>query len=372
MGSKRVMLKGKLGHLLTSTIPKYERFVDLFSGTGAVASYVAENYDIEVIACDLQKYSSIITAATICRTKKLDANAIWKEWHERAYIIYSKQKFPKLPKAFGKRYVLDSRKWSHNSEFPITRAYGGHYYSIRQSTWIDALRITVPEPKLQRTLALASLIQAASKCAAAPGHTAQPFQPTSTALAYIKYFWDRDILDYTKNSLLDLASLHAMKRGRAVVGDANIIAAKLTKMDLAFIDPPYSGVHYSRFYHVLETIAHGECGDVAGIGRYPDRSRRPQSEYSTKTHAFSAIQDLLETLSTCKAEAIVTFPNHMCSNGVSGEMIKKYAKKLFNVRTISVKSNFSTLGGMANHLQKGYGRSARQDATEMILYLTTK
>ncbi|MCB9133375.1 MAG: DNA adenine methylase [Anaerolineales bacterium] len=33
------------------------------------------------------------------------------------------------------------------------------------------------------------------------------------------------------------------------------IAATLNNNDLVFVDPPYSSVQYSRFYHVLETVA---------------------------------------------------------------------------------------------------------------------
>ena len=43
---------------------------------------------------------------------------------------------------------------------------------------IDAFRASLPRSEPSRTIALAALIRAASKCAAAPGHTAQPFQPT--------------------------------------------------------------------------------------------------------------------------------------------------------------------------------------------------
>jgi adenine-specific DNA-methyltransferase len=41
MGSKAGMLAGTLGEQLRTLAPKHERFVDLFSGSGAVARYVA-------------------------------------------------------------------------------------------------------------------------------------------------------------------------------------------------------------------------------------------------------------------------------------------------------------------------------------------
>ena len=183
--------------------------------------------------------------------------------------------------------VKNCRAWcERQNDLPITKAYGGHYYSPRQAVWIDALRATLPESDSTRTVALASHIQAASQCAAAPGHTAQPFQPTRTAKPYLIDAWRKDIVHITKNAFASLANRVAKRKGIAKVGNANIVADDLEEGDLVFIDPPYSGVHYSRFYHVLETIAHGGCGKVTGVGRYPDVEFRPRSNYSiSQNHA---------------------------------------------------------------------------------------
>ena len=77
---------------------------------------------------------------------------------------------------------------------------------------------------------------------------------------------------YTLQSLNVISLQFASKKGSAVVADANATAKTLKAGDIAFIDPPYSGVQYSRFYHVLETVAKGECGVVSGTGRYPTRT----------------------------------------------------------------------------------------------------
>jgi adenine-specific DNA-methyltransferase len=66
-----------------------------------------------------------------------------------------------------------------------------------------------------------------------------------------------------------LASQFAQRPGTVKVADANQAARGLQESDLVFIDPPYSGVQYSRFYHVLETIADGGRGPVTEVGRYP-------------------------------------------------------------------------------------------------------
>ena len=372
MGSKRWMLKNGLGHLLDELAPKSRRFVDLFAGSGVVSSHVASRVPIPVMAFDLQEFSAVLARAVIGRREQLDASKIWQAWLDRANKIVERIKLPVNVK-FTKAYVQRCREWSESRiSQQVTRAYGGHYFSPEQAVWIDALRKALPRREPNRTVALAALIRAASQCAAAPGHTAQPFQPTRTAKKFLREAWERSVTQRTEEALGELSQISALCVGRASVTDANMAAKKLRKGDLVFIDPPYSGVHYSRFYHVLETIARGNSGPVTGVGRYPDVSRRPRSRYSVKSESVDAFRKLLKIIAEKKASAIVTFPAHECSNGLSGKEIKKIAKQLFSVRTKTVKSKFSTLGGTQRSEGEGNGRAARQQAKELILILSPK
>jgi adenine-specific DNA-methyltransferase len=247
--------------------------------------------------------------------------------------------------------------------------YGGHYFSAKQAFWIDALRATLPTNEPLRTLSLAALISAASQCVAAPGHTAQPFQPTRTAKRFLKEAWDRDVPQRVRVSLELISRRFARRSGKAARLDANEAAGSLSNSDLVFVDPPYSGVHYSRFYHVLETIARGECGGVTGVGRYPAPELRPRSLYSLKTLSGATLDDLLATISSRGASVILTFPDHNCSNGLSGDKVKKMAAKHFRVTEQTVRSKFSTLGGNSSMQGQEAGRAARHVANELILLL---
>jgi len=372
MGSKRWMLRNGLGHTLDRESKKAKRFVDLFAGSGAVAAHVATKRSIPVLAYDLQRFSVVLTRAIIARGKKLDADPIWKEWRKRALQIANRYKLP-VADRFTQAYVNQCRQWCGSKKsLPITKAYGGHYFAPEQAVWIDALRKTLPRRDPIRTAALSALIQAASECAASPGHTAQPFQPTRSAKRFLKEAWSNDVCEKVERALKDISSTFAQTVGKASVGDANKVVQGLKKGDLVFIDPPYSGVHYSRFYHVLETIARGKCGPVSGVGRYPKSSERPRSSYSVKSKSVDAFKELLKIISNKNASAIVTFPAHECSNGLSGDEAKKLAKIFFSVRTQTVESRFSTLGGTMGKDGGGYGRTARQHAKELILSLTPK
>jgi hypothetical protein len=207
------------------------------------------------------------------------------------------------------------------------------------------------------------MICSASQCAAAPGHTAQPFQPTRTAKPFLIDAWHRNIVHDCENALSAISEQYAKIRGRAEVADANDAATSIAKGDLVFIDPPYSGVHYSRFYHVLETLARGQCSEVSGAGRYPATNERPRSRYSLKSESTTALNDLFSAVASRGGKAIVTFPQRGCSNGLSGRTVMELARKYFEVEQHWVASKFSTLGGNNDR------RNARRSTRELILVL---
>ncbi len=373
MGSKRTMLANGLGELLEKEISTAKRFVDLFTGSAVVAAHIGCRFDLPVLAFDLQNYSVILADAIIGRNSTFEWKTVCGRWHTRAQDLASQIQPPDVSR-ITKTSVSEYRNWcAEQHSLPITRAYGGHYFSPKQAVWIDALRATLPTTKPARTVALAALIDAASKIAAAPGHTAQPFQPTQTAKRFLEDSWNKDILVRTRSSFETLAGQCAKRVGCSRVANANDAAGELVEGDLAFLDPPYSGVHYSRFYHVLETIAQGSCGEVSGVGRYPAPVLRPRSSYSVMSESSIALSNLLETISSRGVRAILTFPDHKCSNGLSGDLVREISNKYFRVKEKLVNSKFSTMGGTGTTKWSAKGsRSARHDASELILVLEPK
>ena len=216
------------------------------------------------------------------------------------------------------------------------------------------------------TVCLAATIASGSHCAASPGHTAQPFQPTKGAARYIVEAWSRDPLIKARRALEQICSRRANVAGETTIGDAVYIASTLSSSDLVIVDPPYSGVQYSRFYHVLETIARGKTPSVTGRGRYPPLTARPQSSFSRPGQSRQALVTLLENLSRAKATVMFTFPAGRASNGLSGDIVTEVSSRLFNVRERRVIGRFSTLGG------NNTNRSARSQSEELVLLMRSK
>lgn len=372
MGSKRAMLGNGLGEALGRSLGEAKRVLDLFTGSAAVAWYVAERHGKEVLASDLQKYSAVLAASVIERTTPIADRGWVESWMRRARGRVSannqwqdiKELQDSLDKIPVSEAASNARSIEFGASFPLSKAYGGYYFSPWQSAWIDALRASMPEAEDLRNVALAALIQAASRCAASPGHTAQHFKPNETAGRFLIEAWQRDLPSIVRTRIDDIAPRKARKKGRAYCMNASELAESARPGDLAFLDPPYSGVHYSRFYHVLESVARGEVGDVSGAGRYPEKSERPTSDFSMLTTSRQAFNDLLAILSRKKANVIITFPAGQASNGLSGDDVKILAADHFRIEEALVSSRFSTLGGDLKH------RAARQLADELILTLS--
>lgn len=363
-----------LGELLTTEAPQHGRVVDLFCGGSSVAWYVAQTCASKVIATDLQDYAVALANAVIGRTAVIDWEKLRVSWATTIEKQRSEHPCWKPAMETGQGRV-NTATWSRRAKLLcetdkgtglIWSAYGGYYFSPAQAATLDLLLDNLPTADAERAVCKAALIIAASQCAASPGHTAQPFKPTRTAAEFLREAWLRDPIDYVSAALKDICPRHAKSLGSAFTGDAVKVAGDLEEGDLVFVDPPYSGVHYSRFYHVLETIARESCGEVSGEGRYPPQAERPASAFSRKTESLHALEVLLKALSDVGTSVILTFPEGKCSNGLSGYRVLKTAKEYFSVSKKTVGGRFSTLGGNNCH------RVARKRSREMILLMKPK
>ncbi len=383
------MLNNGLGKLIREQLPYANRIIDPFCGAGSIVYFVAENSDKKILAGDLQKYAVVLANAVIGRTEITDIEVLDEAWLNtvkkkiEGSTLFSKA--TDLEKQYSrsvKQLVEASRKLckTKSNVGPVWSAYGGYYYSPKQALTFDYLIKNLPKDSESKNLCLAAIIVAAARCAASPGHTAQPFQPTKTARKFIKIAWKMDVMKSCKNALKEIAPIHSKVKGKAVVSNAKKLVSNLEKGDLVIIDPPYSGVQYSRFYHVLETIARGKCGPVTGVGRYPSISERPQSAFSNSGQSLKALEELLSALSKKETTVIFTFPKGICSNGLSGDKIIETAKKWFDIDRSSrihehdvIVGKFSTLGGNNKlKLKNNRIKKSRIKSMELLLLLKPK
>jgi adenine-specific DNA-methyltransferase len=374
MGSKRTLLQNGLGALILEEAGRVRRIVDLFCGAGSVVRFAAVNTDRPVLAVDLQEYAVVLARSILGRVTPIDPVKMEVKWIKKADVARKRsrlwRKSRKLNASIHKKdirsYVMRCRGLCEESSEigPVWNAYGGHYFSPEQALTFDYLLKHLPDKTIERNVCRAAIIITAMQCVASPGHTAQPFQPTRTAGRFIIESWRRDPIVVCYKVLKEVCQQYAQTLGEAHTGDAIGEARNLRPSDLVIIDPPYTGVHYSRFYHVLETIARGSCGPVSGTGRYPAMDERPQSRFSNSGQSKNALETLFLALSRSKSTIILTFPEGKCSNGLSGDIVYDRAKEHFNyVNKRVIPNRFSTLGGNKKR------RDSRKDTKELLLLM---
>jgi adenine-specific DNA-methyltransferase len=382
MGNKGKMLS-TLGDIISYHSRNVERIADPFCGSAAVSWHLAETTNREIVAGDIQSFAVARARAVIERSEAINSESMLKRWFCRAQAVVDSvaSHFPNhlrsiepdlTSPALIKRVVNQSRKFCKDvlpvvfqdfeGAWPISKAYGGYYFSPAQALVFDALRQTLPSDAAKRKIALAALVEASSRAAASPGHTAQPFQPTDSSAKYIIEAWLRNPWDLVEAAVKDMAGRSAKKIGQGILGDFTKTISRLQAGDLVFADPPYSGVHYSRFYHVLETITRGDEFEPEGRGRYPAIENRPSSAFSKKSEANSAATKLLTCCAEKKLTLVLTFPTVDASNGLTVKDFINIGRPIFSkIQTEEVNSDFSTLGGNKKH------REARKLCGESII-----
>lgn len=340
--------------------------LDLFSGSGVVAAHLAQSRP--VVATDIQEYARILASALLAgadldatqsdeivvaakdHSASIIAGAVGAlVRHEKAAIkavaagnpeplcsvieggsiLRSQLEGP--PTAPGLAALLASAH-THIPEgvhTVLTRYYGGVYFSYEQAVMLDGLAAaarTIAAP--QRDVALAAVMSAASDIVSSVGNQfAQPIRPRDASghpkIASVRAAARRRSLDVTD---LFLAALDrygsrgaTSTDGLAVRGDFSAILRDPPRdVSVVYADPPYTRDHYSRYYHVLETIALGDeptvsrmrLGSDTLVSRGLYREERHQSPFCIKSQAPGAFAELFEGASDLRVPIVLSYSPH--------------------------------------------------------------
>lgn len=79
----------------------------------------------------------------------------------------------------------------------------------------------------------------------------------------------------------------------------------MKKVDIIYIDPPYTNAHYSRFYHILETLVSYNYPKIEFNGRYS--SDRYQSPFCQKKNAYNEFSKMIKLCSVNKKKIIISY-----------------------------------------------------------------
>jgi adenine-specific DNA-methyltransferase len=320
---------------------------DLFSGSGVVAGHLGGRRP--VVAADIQEYARVLASALLnpghlgeaqVRALLTDAKTLRDETclgplagviaFERRALQEANAKRPECLATLLEHASLASH--ANHAPAPLrallgdaaattsvgphsvlARYYGGVYFSYEQAAGLDALATVVRQLPIEyRDTAMAAVLSTASELVSTIGNQfAQPIRPRTRdgqikADAVLRAAQRRrvDAIVAFRSWIDRYRSLGPSDRNHIVLrGDFRDVLADLPTSVLAvYADPPYTRDHYSRFYHVLETIALGDEPNISAVNdgarlrasRGIYRVDRHQSPFSIKTKVVPAFRALFE------------------------------------------------------------------------------
>lgn len=334
---------------------------DLFAGSGCVSFKLSRLHP--VVACDIQSYSKVIVNALIQKfdisneeidnflskiDKESTLKAIFRPLIDFEQHSISNKNLEALTCIIEHGSVeifniehnvscLDDLLYDVSNRLMeeqlddvrslISRYYGGVYFSYRQSVDIDlileAIHKYIPENK--KDLFIAALLSTASDIVDTVGkHFAQPIKARDSNgniknTVYNKAIKDKtiDVIKLYKEWLLRYNNLPKTDYKHIVMQCDFEKCLNSLPMDVktVYADPPYTRDHYSRFYHVLETITLRDMPKLSTVtihglthvsnGIY--REDRYQSPFCIKSKAPEAFRKLFEQTSATGRNLLLSY-----------------------------------------------------------------
>jgi adenine-specific DNA methylase len=267
------------------------------------------------------------------------------------------------------------------------RHYGGNYFSFAQAAQIDTLLEAIEIlPSAFKNVFLAAVLSTASEVVNTVGKQfAQPLRPRTgdgkpkknlyqlvardrfTDLLHVYEGWLNRYLSIPKPS-----KPHQVLRQDYEEALSNLEG----KVSVVYADPPYTRDHYSRFYHVLETLCLRDNPSVSTVrikgqerlsrGFY--RVERHQSPFCIKSQAPRAFSTLFERTRQLGVPLVLSYSPYERQSGARPRLltmveIERLAKRFFK-RVDTLRA-----GRMAhnklNHAEKNVG--VNYDAEVLVI-----
>lgn len=376
--------------------PDGKAVCDLFAGSGCVSYKLSRLYP--VVTCDIQHYSRILCNALLqpntltkesvecfmskikesksllletftplidleedaIRNKKLELLASIFE-HGSIEVFHQERNESIISTAQSKLNEKLKGKGLLGKESLVSRYYGGVYFSYRQAVQLDIVMDVIRHlpDNVDKNVFLAALLSTASDIACTVGkHFAQPIKARDSRGNIKKLVYNKAI----KNKTLDAIMLFEgwlnkyafLPKGHyhniIFQGDFMECLRMLPdNVTTVYADPPYTRDHYSRFYHVLETMALDEVPEISMVTVHGNthvsngiyRKDRHQSPFCIKSKAPKAFEEMFEIISASNRNLLLSYSPYDAAKGshprvVTIDQLMSWANDYFdNVGVIS-------------------------------------
>ncbi|MBX4200144.1 DNA adenine methylase [Candidatus Parcubacteria bacterium] len=257
IGSKAKLLDWIFEHVKREC--KGNSFADIFAGTGVVSARAARTYN-KIILNDLLHSNFAVYQGFFAQEK------------------YDREKVFNFVSHYNSINPVDVE---HNF---FSKNFGGKFFDTSAAKLIGFIREDLKKRRGELNnkeyhILLTSLLYSADKIANTVGHYEAYFKNSIS---------DRNFSFRLIEPLIKAGSVSIYRE------DANKLAHKL-KADIVYIDPPYNSRQYSRFYHVLETLALWDNPKLSGVAL-----KRPEENMSDycRVKASTVFADLIKNLET--------------------------------------------------------------------------
>lgn len=361
MGSKKPILNFVLDQISVIT-PANGAVCDLFSGSCSISAGLRDVYPI--IANDIQSYSQVLAETYFSNFSQYTPEEVYDDI-ERSTQIHRSELYRLFPEIFDDLYKLGSlsgfakfekrQRQLIEKDFPgvdyylFTKYYSGTYWSFQQCVWIDSLRKAADQYKGTPiyNAVISSLMYAMSYTSQSTGHFAQ-YRDGSTdeAIENILSYRQKSISKLFKKKFTQILETYRTDAKRLVGKclDFKECLDQIPEGITVYADPPYAPVHYSRFYHALETLVRYDYPELEHKGRY--RMDRHQSPFSQKGNAAIAFSEMFERIAKKKCQMILSYSG----TGVIsiGDVINLlptfFSKTKYQIETLTLDYKHSTMG----------------------------
>ena len=342
---------------------------DLFSGSCSLSGALGSQAPI--LSNDIQAYSAFIAKAylTDWYDEKITSQKIIevaKKYHDEHYkSLLNDYIYPEKLELVSFNNIEKINQDLINQNFSnkwhlFTKYYSGTWWSAEQCTWIDSLRKAIEDfsDNPAYNTMMGSLMYAMAYNSQGTGHYAQYRDAkTISSMNDILIYRKKNILDYFKRKLdtaLNELPKNASNLTHKVVTLDYLDCLKDLKNATVYADPPYCFVHYSRFYHAIETLVLYDYpiiqrkNNIMVKGRY--RDDRHQSPFSIRSKVKSAFADMFNIISKNHLSLVLSYSD----TGMIGiEDLLTLANVIFQNHTITIKS--------LDHLHMTMGRRDDRD-----------
>lgn len=326
---------------------RHDVVCDLFAGSATLSAALRNK--INVISNDIQTYSSIFTSVYL-ENYDWDAYPAIAEISKRAAerVKNFNAKFPEYKNKFNydreftldemnaleeeQRKLIDIDIWKNFDEYYLfTKNYSGTYWSYDQCVWIDSYKSVIDTFKTNKSyynLLMTCLIYAMAYNSQSTGHYAQYRIPeTDSSKEDILIYRRKNITDFFERKYDELKEFlvtpNQFQYETMAETDVDCLK-KLPEHTLIYADPPYCFVHYSRFYHIIETLVKYDYPDVKFKGRY--RTDRYQSDYCKKTDVKKAFEKMFEGVAKKKSDLILSYTNSSTNTILFDDLLYTFCK----------------------------------------------